>query len=61
MKIMASVPNFEKIGFIPFIIGSRVNCGNYDGDDDENCDDYDPDEDLRMIYDDEDYDEIHES
>lgn len=30
--------------------------GNYDSDDD----DYDPDEDLRMMFDDEDYDEMHE-
>ena len=57
MRIIASAPHFEKIGIMPFIISSRVNCGNYDGDDDE----YDPDEDLKMMYDDEDYDEMHES
>ncbi len=61
MRIIASAPHFEKIGIMPFIISSRVNCGNYDGDDDENCEDYDPDEDLKMMYDDEDYDEMHES
>lgn len=38
----------------------RMSLGNYDGDDDEESD-YDPDEDLRMIYDDEEYEEIHES
>lgn len=35
---------------------SGYSMGNYDSDDD----DYDPDEDLRMMFDDEDYDEMHE-
>lgn len=38
---------------------SELSLGNYDSDDDENSD-YDPDEDLRMMYDDEEYQEMHE-
>lgn len=51
------------IGFPKYNPANNGNfrCGNYDGDDEETCEDYDPDEDLRMIYDDEDYDEQYES
>lgn len=42
-------------------MNSKINCGNYDGDDYENCDDYDPDEDLRMMYDDEELSEQYDS
>lgn len=45
--------------FVPMF--DRYRCGNYDGDNDETCENYDPEEDLRMMFDDEDYDEIHES
>lgn len=50
--------------FMAYLIGQTdsgsLSLGNYDGEDDEESD-YDPDEDLRMIYDDEEYEEIHES
>lgn len=49
--------------FSPMLIPniSKYFCGNYDSDESDECDDYDPDEDLRMMFDEEDYDEMHES
>lgn len=53
--------------FMAFIFGRGQNAmkmfGNYDteDDDEEDNDDYDPDEDLHMMFDDEEYDEMHES
>jgi len=42
------------------MFNTKLHCGNYDGDDDENCDNFDEDEELHMMFDDEDYDEMHE-
>jgi len=56
--------NFNNIAESHLLLASMFNtklhCGNYDGDDDENCSDFDEDEELHMMFDDEDYDEMHE-
>ncbi len=46
--------------FLASMFNAKLHCGNYDGDDDENCNDFDEDEELHSMFDEEDYDEMHE-
>lgn len=51
--------------FMAALIGrnpvTKMSLGNYDVDDDDDESDYDPDEDLHMMFDDEEYEEMHEN